>query len=156
VEVAHEVLKKRPDVHFLFVGDGPLRVEIQERARELGLLDKIHFPGIRTDVPRLMRAAMNVFVFPSLWEGLPLVIIEAQAAGLRCIVSDAVTNEVSILPEQLQWLPLSAGAETWAAATVHALERERIVRDAALQAIAQTDFCTQKSALSELYLTAME
>jgi len=156
VEVAHEVLKKRPDVHFLFVGDGPLRVEIQERARELGLLDRTHFPGIRTDVPRLMRAAMNVFVFPSLWEGLPLVIIEAQAAGLRCIVSDAVTNEVSILPEQLQWLPLSAGAETWASETVHALERERIVRDAALQAIAQTDFCTQKSALSELYLTAMK
>ena len=101
-------------------------------------------------------AAMNVFVFPSLWEGLPLVMIEAQAAGLRCIVSDVVTNEVTILPEHSRWLPLSAGAETWAAETVHALERERIVRDSALQAVAQTDFCTQKSALSELYLTAME
>jgi glycosyltransferase involved in cell wall biosynthesis len=156
LEVAREVLKTRRDVHFLFVGDGPLRVEIQERARVLGLSGRTHFPGIRTDVPRLMRAAMDVFVFPSLWEGLPLVMIEAQAAGLRCIVSDAVTKEVSILPEQVQRLPLSAGAETWAAETVHALEGKSIVRDSALQAVAQTDFCTQKNALSELYLTAME
>jgi glycosyltransferase involved in cell wall biosynthesis len=99
---------------------------------------------------------MDVFVFPSLWEGLPLVMIEAQAAGLRCIVSDAVTNEVIILPEQVQRLPLSAGAEKWAAQTVHTLEREKIVCDSALQAVAQTDFCMRKNALSKLYLTAME
>lgn len=156
LEVAHELLKKRPDVHFLFVGDGPLRAEIQERARELGLSGRTHFTGLRTDVPRLMRAAMNVFVFPSLWEGLPVVMIEAQAAGLRCIVSDAVTNEVSILPEQLQWLPLPAGAETWATATIHALDGESIVHDSSLQVVAQSDFCAQKSVLSELYLTAMD
>jgi glycosyltransferase involved in cell wall biosynthesis len=156
LEIAREVLKRRADVHFLLVGDGPLRVEIEDRAREMGLSGKTHFVGIRTDVPRLMRGAMDVFVFPSLWEGLPVAVVEAQAAGLRCILSDAVTDEVSILPEQSYRLPLSKGAEEWAVKTIDTLKRGKIVCESALGAIAETDFCMQRSGLSEFYLRGME
>jgi glycosyltransferase involved in cell wall biosynthesis len=156
LEIAREVLKRRADVHFLLVGDGPLRVEIEDRAREMGLSGRTHFVGIRTDVPRLMRGAMDVFVFPSLWEGLPVTVVEAQAAGLRCILSDAITGEVSILPEQTYRLPLSKGAEEWAVKTIDTLERGKIVSESAVRAVAETDFCMQRSGLSELYLRAME
>jgi glycosyltransferase involved in cell wall biosynthesis len=156
LEIAREVLKRRTDVHFLLVGDGPLRVEIEDRAREMGLSGRTHFVGIRTDVPRLMRGAMDVFVFPSLWEGLPVTVVEAQAAGLRCILSDAISGEVSILPEQSYRLPLSKGAEEWAVKTIDTLERGKIVCESAVRAIAETDFCMQRSGLSELYLRAME
>ena len=80
LEIAAQVLKRRPEIHFLLVGDGPLRAGTESRARSLGLSGKVHFAGIRTDVAGLMRGAMDVFVFPSLWEGLPMVLIEAQAA----------------------------------------------------------------------------
>ncbi|MFY9531822.1 MAG: glycosyltransferase [Candidatus Acidiferrales bacterium] len=156
LEVARETLKRQPDVHFLLVGDGPLRGEIEARAREMGLSGRTHFVGIRTDVPRLMRGAMDVFVFPSLWEGLPVAVIEAQAAGLRCILSDAITSEVCILPELSIRLPLSERSEEWAAKTIDALQRGKTRCDAALQAVAQSDFCIERSRLSELYLTAAE
>jgi glycosyltransferase involved in cell wall biosynthesis len=156
LEVAREILQRRPDVHFLLVGDGPLRIEIEDRAREMGLSGRTHFVGIRADVPRLMRGAMDVFVFPSLWEGLPVTLIEAQAAGLRCIFPDTVTSEVSILPEQSYRLPLSKGAEEWAVKTIETLARGRIVCATAVQAVAQTDFCIRRSGLSDLYFRAME
>jgi glycosyltransferase involved in cell wall biosynthesis len=156
LEVARETLSRRPDVHFLLVGDGPLRLEVEARAREMGLSGRIHFAGIRTDVPRLMRGVMDVFVFPSLWEGLPLTVIEAQAAGLRCILSEAVTSEVCVLPELLIRLALSEGSQQWAAQTIRALQLGKINCDTALQTLAQSDFCIESSRLPALYLTAAE
>jgi glycosyltransferase involved in cell wall biosynthesis len=70
------------------------------------------FTGPRTDIPRLLRA-MDVFVFPSLYEGLPLAMVEAQAAGLPCVVSTEVTREVEAVPGLIRWLPLWAGAGVW-------------------------------------------
>jgi glycosyltransferase involved in cell wall biosynthesis len=156
LEVAAEILRQRPGIHFLLIGDGPLRPETESRARLMGISTNVHFLGARTDVPRLMRGAMDAFVFPSLWEGLPVTVIEAQAAGLSCILSDAVTSEVSILPKQTYRLPLSKGAEEWAEKTIHILEPGRIVSDSALQAVAQSGFCIRRSGISELYLRARE
>lgn len=156
LEIAAEVVKQRPEVHFLLVGDGPLRQQIESRARSMGLLNQVHFLGVRTDVPRLMRGAMDVFVLPSLWEGLPMALVEAQASGLRCILSDAITSEVRILPEQLDRLSPSKAAGEWAMKTVDTLERGRIDSSSALQAVAKTDFCIQNSGLSQFYLTVME
>jgi glycosyltransferase involved in cell wall biosynthesis len=156
LDVARETLNRRPDVHFLLVGDGPLRVEIEALARGMGLSGKTHFAGIRTDVPRLMRGAIDVFLFPSLWEGLPLTVIEAQAAGLRCILSEAVTSEACILPEQSIRLPLSEGVEKWAVETIQALQKRKICCDAALQAVAESDFSIERSRLSDFYSTAAE
>ena len=156
LEVVREVLNRRPEVHCLLVGDGPLLRGIQAQTRVAGLSGNVHFVGTRTDVPRLMLGAMDAFVFPSLWEGLPVSLLEAQAAGLPCVVSETVTNEGTILPEQVTYLPLSSGPKDWAARTIGILNRGRNPSESILKAIAETDFCIQRSTslLSDVYATA--
>jgi glycosyltransferase involved in cell wall biosynthesis len=144
LEIAGEISRRRPDVHFLLVGDGPLRPEIEARARAMGFNGNMHFAGSRADVPRLMRGGMDVFVFPSVWEGLPVTVIEAQAAGLACVVSDSVTDEASVLPDRCVRLPLSKQSEDWAA-TALASPAQNNLGDASLRAIAGSDFCVQQS-----------
>jgi glycosyltransferase involved in cell wall biosynthesis len=122
LEIAAQVLKKRPQVNFLLVGDGPLRPRIQERATAMGLSSQMHFVGTRTDVPRLMRGAMDLYLFPSISEGFGLTLLEAQAAGLGCLASDAIPREVNCIPGYVEFLPLSAGAEYWADQTIRRLE----------------------------------
>ena len=63
------------------------------------IYDKVIFTGLRHDIAELMLGAMDIFLFPSLWEGLGIVIVEAQAAGLPCVLSDYIPNEVEIIPE---------------------------------------------------------
>ena len=112
-EIGTLLLKRREDVYFLLVGDGPTRMSIANLFSEAGLGRRVILPGNRYDVPRLMRAAMDVFVFPSLYEGLGLAAIEAQAAALPSIVSNTIPAEVDIQPELVQRLPLGS-ASLWA------------------------------------------
>lgn len=97
LDIAAEVVKRRPEVRFLLVGEGPLRPAMEAKAHNLHIEKKVVFTGTRADVPRLMLGAMDLFVFPSLWEGLPIVLVEAQAAGLRCVASDSVPQEASVV-----------------------------------------------------------
>jgi glycosyltransferase involved in cell wall biosynthesis len=156
LEVFSEILKKQPETHFLLIGDGVLLPEIRAQADVMGLSAKIHFAGVRTDVPRLMRGAMDVLVFPSSWEGLPITLIEAQASGLRCIVSEEVTDEASVLADQFTRLSLFRSPQEWAAETVNALQRGKIQPGQALKAISQSDFCIQRSSSTLLSLYAAE
>lgn len=95
LEVFKEVKALNPDAVLLLVGTGELRPKIVERAIELEILEDIIFAGVCTDIPDLLMA-MDVMVFPSIYEGMPNVIIEAQATGLPCVVSDTITREVAI------------------------------------------------------------
>lgn len=156
LEIAGEISKMRPYIHFLFVGDGPLRPEIEAKATAMGFNGNMHFTGNRMDVPRVMRGGMDVFILPSLWEGLPLALIEAQAAGLRCISSEMITDEANVLPERCVRLRLSRQPAEWAAAAVDALAQRESRSGPLVSAIAQTDFCARRSAslLSDVYSTA--
>lgn len=87
VEAAALVAATHPDVRFALVGDGPLRDEIMELARAHGIADKIVITGIRTDVPHIL-AASDVFVLSSMWEGMPLSLLEAMAAGCPAVATD--------------------------------------------------------------------
>lgn len=89
--------KLRPDALLLLVGDGELRPDIERKIQELGLEECVLLPGNRSDVAELMWA-MDVLAFPSKWEGLPVTVMEAQAAGLPCLISDRITREVDISP----------------------------------------------------------
>jgi glycosyltransferase involved in cell wall biosynthesis len=156
LEVADAVLKCRPDVHFLLIGDGVLRPEIEVQARQMGLSREIHLVGVRTDVPRLMLAAMDLFLFPSLYEGLGICLLEAQAAGLRCLVSDAVPKEVVRIPSSMEFLPLSAGKGYWATKIIQDLDARRTRSVSVPNAEAQDKFSMQRSLrhLMDLYSTA--
>ncbi len=100
-----ELLKLEPSAKLLLVGDGELREEIENKANNLLPTGSVHFLGTRTDVAELLQAA-DVFLFPSHFEGLPVTMIEAQAAGLPCIKSDAVTDEC-VVTDLVTSLPIT-------------------------------------------------
>lgn len=107
------LLKKRiPDAILLLIGRGPLEQELRERADAMGIGDSVRFLGVRDDVPSLLKA-MDVFVFPSVKEGLAMAAVEAQAAGLPCIVSTGVP-EHAVVSDRVRHLPLEDGAASWA------------------------------------------
>jgi glycosyltransferase involved in cell wall biosynthesis len=138
LEIASAVLHKRTDVWFLLVGDGPLRSVVEQKTRDLGIAHRFVFTGNHADVPDLM-AAMNAFVLPSLYEGLSNVLIEAQAAGVPCVVSEAIPKEADVVPGAIVRLPLKGGAHEWMRALM-CLEGRLIDRRAWLRAIIDSPF----------------
>jgi len=114
ISIFGEVIKKRPDAYLLLVGDGHLRPVVEEQAKQLSLLERVVFAGIRSDVPELMLGAMDVFLFPSLFEGLGLVLVEAQAAGLPCVISDVIPEEADVVSNLVTRMPLACSDEEWA------------------------------------------
>lgn len=104
---------KNQNTKLLLVGDGDLRTQTEEAARKEGVYENIRFLGLRNDIP-VMLHSMDVFVFPSKYEGLGLVMLEAQAAGLPCIVSEAIQPEADLKINLVSRLSLSTGAKVWA------------------------------------------
>lgn len=127
LSIFHEIVKKRNNTTLLLVGKGELEDEIKEKVKSLKLENKVKFFGLRKDVDRLYQA-MDVFLMPSLFEGLPLTGIEAQASKLTCYFSDTITKEV-VISDNVQFLPLTAKAEEWAECIIsHSGEKRENVK----------------------------
>jgi glycosyltransferase involved in cell wall biosynthesis len=143
----------------LLIGDGELRDAMRRYAAELNIAGNVRFVGFRSDTPRLLSCAVDVFAFPSLREGLGLALVEAQAAGLPCIASNTVPEEATVVPQLVQHLPLSAGPRAWAKA-IRALvgQPPQISRPAAWQQVAASDFNILVSVerLERLYRDALQ
>lgn len=112
VEIFAKVHEKCPEAILAFAGDGHLMDEVKAQVKELGLTDSVQFLGVRFDMNELMQG-MDIFLFPSLYEGLGNVITEAQAVGLRSIASDVVPNEVK-MTELVDFISLNKSADFWA------------------------------------------
>lgn len=112
LEVFAEYQKSHQGTFLVCVGYGPLRAQIEEKIVELGLSGKVILTGERTDIPELL-STMDVFVFTSRWEGLGLAVIEAQASGLPCLLSDRVPQDVN-LSDHVSFLPLEVDNRAWA------------------------------------------
>lgn len=112
LEIFSAFQKINSDSELWLVGDGELKKEIENRAKELNLEEKVRFLGIRNDVNRLMMA-FDTLLMPSHYEGLPLTMIEGQAAGLKEVVSDVIDTKADVTGN-VQFLPLSASADDWA------------------------------------------
>lgn len=95
IDVFAEVRKQKSNAKLLLLGDGPLQDKIRQKVEFLGLAEAVVFAGLQKD-PAPFYSAMDVFAFPSLWEGLPLTLVEAQYSGLPCVVSKNVTKEVDV------------------------------------------------------------
>ncbi|QQN82071.1 glycosyltransferase family 1 protein [Bacillus toyonensis] len=106
IELFTQLTRFKPDSILLLVGEGSLRVGIENKVRELNMEKHIRFLGIRDDIERILQA-FDVFVFPSIHEGLPLTLIEAQGVGLPCIISDAITKEVDLGMNLVEHVPLT-------------------------------------------------
>lgn len=112
VDCFNDVLKQRPDSVLILVGEGSQKEIVEKKVEELGIANKVIFTGRRYDTEAIMSAS-DVFVLPSLFEGLPIVLVEAQSEGLPCIVSDVVTKEAQLCNE-MHFLSLNESAEEWA------------------------------------------
>ncbi|MCH5298555.1 MAG: glycosyltransferase family 1 protein [Ruminococcus sp.] len=112
IDVFAEVVKENPDAVLLLIGSGELEEEVKAYAAQLRISEQVRFLGNRTDVNALYQA-MDVFVFPSIFEGLGIVAIEAQAAGLMTICSDVVPTEANI-SDYFVSLSLNQWAQEWA------------------------------------------
>jgi glycosyltransferase EpsF len=112
LDIYKEVHDQRQDSILLLVGDGELRASVAERVRQFGLTDSVLFLGLRDDYHELYQA-MDVFVLPSLYEGLPVVGVEAQCTGLPCLFSNRITKE-TISGRLSEMASLENGAKEWA------------------------------------------
>ena len=113
IDIFNEVHKKNKNSVLLLVGQGPLEEEIKEKVNKLGLTSSVKFLGQRSDVNELY-STMDVFLFPSLYEGLGMALIEAQVAGCKCIASDVIPTDAKIT-NNLIFLNLMDSSEFWAA-----------------------------------------
>ncbi len=141
VKIANELSQIDKTIYWLLVGDGVLRHTIQNEATRLGLIDRMIFTGLRSDVPQLMYGAMDVFLFPSLYEGLGLVMVEAQAAGLPCVCSDVIPEEADVVPGLVMRMSLTQPAIDWAHAIVNMRKSNQLPsRKEALKMVEESPF----------------
>lgn len=124
IEIFSEIKKQNENAVLLLVGgNGNLEVSVREKISEYGLADSVVFAGIRSDIPQLM-SAMDVFVMPSFYEGMPNTVIEAQSTGLPCVIADTITREANITG-LVEYLPLKGPAE-WAKKALGAVCEQRM------------------------------
>lgn len=112
IDIFRQIYTQNPNAVLLLVGEGVLMDEIKQKVKEYQLEQAVKFLGLRDDVERIMQA-MDVFVFPSLYEGLGIVAIEAQVAGIPCIVSESIPQEAKIT-NNLSFLNVESSAKNWA------------------------------------------
>lgn len=103
-----KALALQPRLRLVIVGEGERRGELAGRILAHGLGESVILAGRRGDVPQLLHSVFDAFVMPSLYEGLPVALLEAQAAGLPCLVSDAISAETFVARELIETLPLDA------------------------------------------------
>ena len=149
IDVFYEVQKIKEDSVLMLVGDGDLRHEIEQKVQDLGLSDKVIFTGVRSDVNDLMQG-MDVFLFPSLYEGLPVTMVEAQASGLKCIISDKVPLECK-MTENVVVVKLEESPQKWAK---EVFKYEKYERKNTKEEIVKANFDIKANAkyLQEFYL----
>lgn len=154
LKIFSELKKMDSNARLLMVGDGKLRTHIMQMAEQASLSSDVIFTGVRSDVERLVQA-MDVFVLPSLYEGLPVTMVEAQAAGLPCIISDKVPPECILTEGLVDIMTLSASPEAWAEKILAKRAIPRTDRRAEIAAHG-FDITTEAVKLQEFYLKAYE
>jgi glycosyltransferase involved in cell wall biosynthesis len=154
LEVIAKLAELHPHTLLLLVGDGPQRPELEKQANLLGLNGKVIFLGWRQDVPRLLKGAMDVFVLPSFFEGLPLVLMETQAAGLPAVITDTVTEETDVIKHLITRRSLNDSPSHWARAILSVYQgRSPTAQAEALEIMAGSRFNIERGAslLTTLY-----
>lgn len=151
IDVFSELVQVMPNAELILLGAGDLLEDVTTYAQSSGSPDKIHFLGVRPDVDRVL-SAMDAYVMPSLYEGLPVAAVEAECSGLPCYLSSNITREVAFT-EQVQFLDLGDGAANWARAIAQHMAKYE--RSAGAVAVARHGYDISRAAqrLQQFYLS---
>lgn len=154
IDVFQIVKECCPDAKLLLVGDGAKRIEIFEKVRRLNLSKDVIFAGVCENVDELLQA-MDIFVFPSLYEGFGIAALEAQTSGLPCVISKNVPNDCAVTADLTAFLPLDAGADEWADAVL--TKRDIVRKDRSAEVTSKhMDIINEAVKLEEFYKKAYE
>ncbi|MPQ42298.1 glycosyltransferase family 1 protein [Clostridium tarantellae] len=126
VQIISDLAKKNNKIKCLLVGEGHLKKDINDQVKRLGLQNNVYFLGIRKDIPKILKI-LDVFLFPSTYEGLGLVLLEAQASGISCLVSEAIQPEADLGVGLFNKLYLNEGSEKWSSEILNIINNKTIV-----------------------------
>ncbi|WP_455544260.1 glycosyltransferase family 1 protein [Intestinibacter sp.] len=143
LEVTKVLKDKNTNIKLLLVGDGGMRDKLESKCKELDIEDRVIFTGIRDDVDVILNS-IDVFAFPSTFEGLGLVLLEAQAAGLPCVVSEAIQPEADLKLGLFNNLNLADGAEIWADKIIEVAGKKEIDKKKILKAFDDNGYSNEK------------
>lgn len=113
LDIFKAILARRSDAHLLLVGGGEDEAKLRQKAKDLKIEGNVSFLGVRSDIPRIL-SALDLFVFPSAFEGLGISLLEAQAAGLSCFASNGVIPHEAAASDLVEFISLNESAEAWA------------------------------------------
>lgn len=125
INVAAEILKYNPKVRFLMIGEGSGRIKMETLIRQYGIEDACILTGFVSNVPDILKSVVDVFFFPSNFEGLGLALVEAQAAGVPCVYSDKVPEEAVIMPSICRAIGLDVPIEDWSDAIIQKISGQK-------------------------------
>ena len=151
LDVAKALKDKNDDFVLYLIGDGDLRPVIEQKIADLGLADNVILLGVRKDVPKIL-CAFDTMIFPSIYEGLGGVVLEAQITGLPAIVSDAIPSVADLGIGMVEFLPLQEEAAVWADAVIEKTAAAQWDHQKAMQALAEKGYCIEQT--TEKYLKA--
>lgn len=157
-QIADELKRRGRKIRILCVGNeqNDYEAQVRDAIRYQGLENYMYLLGIRKDVDVLMRKS-SAFLLPSQYEGMPLVLIEAQAAGLPCVVADTFSHEVDFGLNQISWLPISESAAFWTDRLEEAVKKPRVAKETVVAAVSEKGFDSKVFAekLCDLYQQSM-
>lgn len=142
IRIFSQIRLLRPDAVLLLLGEGTLRSRIEDQIRQAGLSDCVIMAGVQQNVSAYYQA-MDVFVLPSLFEGLALVAVEAQTSGLPCVISDTLSKECIVTNALVSVMRLKEDAHTWAQ---HILSRVTQIREGRKDEVARSGFDIHETA----------
>ena len=145
LNAVREAVLRDSAVRFIMAGEGPSRSAMIEAVQKWGLAERLRLPGIRQDIPVLMRAS-DVLLFPSAQEGLGMVAVEAQAAGLPVLASTFVPKEAVVIPSLYRTLAVDAGLHVWAEELITVMNRPRLDLGFCRAAMENSEFSIEESA----------
>ena len=157
IDVFHEVCKKSNRYKLVLIGEGEDQKKIREKVERLGLSEKVIFLGRQSNVQDWLQA-LDIMVFPSLFEGMPNVVLEWQIAGLPALISDVITRECGIM-DTVSYLPLEKGSEYWADQILHTpLNDRENTKEAIRKRFVEAGFDIQENAkvLKNKYIELLE
>jgi glycosyltransferase involved in cell wall biosynthesis len=158
IDLAADLCRRLPEAYLLLVGDGSMRHRLEDQVRSLGLTQKVLFTGFRDDIAEILQGAMDLFLFPSSYESAGMALVEAQAAGLPCLITDTIPEEVVIIPELVERASLNDGPRGWAEAILANWKHKASLNP--IEAVARLrgtlfDLEANVSYLQELYSTVL-